>query len=133
MMNKQQVNYWIKMCFWGGIITGVLLLASAAHATTKPQKTCWLPEGCVVQYQTNPFTSKAGTVAVSGLVDDAVVLRIQPLATYSLFTEDILLCNREKVEQLFTNKRNPVLLTYKTQASRIVQGVGCHELVRVDE
>jgi hypothetical protein len=135
MMKRSTVDNWIKAFVWGAVITGVLLAANYCNAATKTkeQKTCWLPEGCTVQYQDNPFTYKPGAVSVSGIVDDAVVIRVQPLATYALFTEDILLCDRANVEQKFENKHNPVVLTYKTAASRLVQSVGCHELVRVDE
>ena len=134
MRNRNTLNKWIKAFFWGAVITGALLAANYCNATaTKGQKTCWLPEGCAVSYQDNPFTYKPGTVAISGIVDEAVVLRIQPLATYMLFTEDILLCDRDKVQSLFEGKSNPVLLTYRTQASRLAQGIGCHDLVRVDE
>ena len=58
-------------------------------------------------------------------------IRFQPLATYSLFSENILICGVP--QEMFANKRNPMVLTYKTKASRIVQGIGCHELIRVDE
>jgi hypothetical protein len=135
MMSKRTLNYWIKVALWGSVITGVLLLANAAHGkTTKPSDTtCWLPEGCVTQYQSNPYTYKVGEVSASGFPDDAIVLRIQPLATYNLFTEDVLFCDRQKVAGMFTGKHNPLVLTYKTRASRMVQGIGCHDLVRVDE
>ena len=66
-------------------------------------------------------------------MDDAVVVRIQPLATYNLFTEDILLCDKKKLAEMFEGKHNPLLLTYKTKASRMVHGIGCHDLVRADE
>ena len=97
--------------------------------TTKPQTNAL---GAVVP-QDNPFTYKVGKVIGVGTPDNAVVLRVQPLATYSLYTEDILFCDRKKVVSMFVGKRNPFILTYKTQASRLVQGVGCHYLVRVDE
>lgn len=112
------------------------LITSLVHCSTTPKKsntTCWLPEGCVTQYQDNPYTYKAGLVAASGFVDDSITLRVQPLATYSLFTEDILICDRDKAAEKFEGKHNPVLLTYKTKASRLVEGLGCHDLVRVDE
>jgi hypothetical protein len=114
----------------------VLFIATYAHCSTTPKKsdtTCWLPEGCVTQYQDNPYTYKAGTVSTVGAPDDAIVIRIQPLATYSLFTEDILFCDADRVALLGSGKHNPVLLTYKTRASHMVQGIGCHDLVRVDE
>lgn len=86
----------------------------------------------VVQYQDNPNTYKAGKVEVVGIIDDSINFRLQPLATYSLFTEDILFCDKQQLAEKFAGKRNPLLLTYKTKTSRLVRGVGCHELVRVD-
>ena len=136
MINKKTLNTLIRVFFWGTIITGALLLAAYAHGSASSKKsntTCWLPEGCVTQYQDNPYTYKVGKVQGVGTPDTAIVLRVQPLATYSLFTEDILFCDREKVMRMFVGKRNPFILTYKTQASRLIQGIGCHDLVRVDE
>ena len=118
------------------LVVVVFLLASSAHCSVgkKPSDTtCWLPEGCVTQSAENPYTYKVGSVAVSGMPDDAIVLRIQPLATFNLFTEDILICNRRDITGMFEGKHNPLVLTYRTQASRLVQGIGCHTLVRVDE
>lgn len=84
-----------------------------------------------VMYQDNPYMYKVGSVAAVGVVEDSLVIRIQPLATYSLFTEDILICG--KPVEMFLNKQNPLVLTYRVKARRMVQGIGCHELVRVDE
>jgi hypothetical protein len=81
-------------------------------------------------YQDNPFTYKAGTVSVSGNLENAVVFRIQPIGTFALFTEDVLICGHPA--DLFTGKTNPLVLTYSTKASRVVEGVGCHTLVHVD-
>ena len=136
MISEKALKTLIKVFFWGTIITGAMLLASYTHGSTHSKKsdtTCWLPEGCVTQYQENPYTYKVGKVIGVGTPDNAVVLHVQPLATYSLYTEDILFCDRKKVVSMFVGKRNPFILTYKTQASRLVQGVGCHYLVRVDE
>lgn len=84
----------------------------------------------VVMDNNNPMTYKAGTVSVSGNVKASIVLRIQPIGAYSLFTEDILICGHPAI--LFSGKANPLVLTYRTKASRIVDGIGCHELVHVD-
>lgn len=136
-MTRKNVNRLIDICCWGLMISGVvLLLLAGGHCSTTPKKnntTCWLPEGCVTQYQDNPYTYKVGAVSVSGYPDDAITLRIQPLATYGLFTEDVLICDRAKIGAMFEGKHNPIVLTYKTKASHLVQGVGCHELIRVDE
>lgn len=84
-------------------------------------------------YTENPFTYAVGKVYAVGYVDDSITLRVQPLATYGLFTEDILICNRDRVIPMFQGKHNPLILTYKVRASRAVRGIGCHDLVRVDE
>ena len=112
----------------GFVALWATLSAGASMTTTKHDNSIG-----TVQYQDNPLTYKAGMVSVSGLVDDAVVIRIQPLATYSLFTEDVLLCEGAKLEPMFAGKHNPLVLTYKTRASRLVQSLGCHDLIRVDE
>lgn len=84
-------------------------------------------------YQDNPYTYKVGDItdAVSVQYGKGLVLRIQPAYTYSLFTEDILFCGVPL--GLFQGKTNPMVLTYKTQASRMINGVGCHELIHVDQ
>jgi len=81
----------------------------------------------------NPYTYVAGAITDAALVEEGkgVTLRVQPLATYQLFTEDILFCPENM--NLFENKSNPMLLTYETVAHRSVGGIGCHHLVRVDE
>jgi len=114
----------------------VFMVRIVSHCSTTPKKsntTCWLPEGCVTQYTENPYTYKAGSVSAVGEPGDALVVRLQPLGTYSLFTEDILFCDENKAISLATGKHNPVLLTYKTKASRLIEGIGCHDLIRVDE
>jgi hypothetical protein len=117
------------------LILGYLACTTIGHASVpkKSDTTCWLPEGCVTQYTENPYTYKVGNVSAVGFVDKSITLRLQPLATYGLFSEDILFCDQKEVATLFAEKHNPVVLTYKTKASRLIQGVGCHDLVRVDE
>lgn len=131
MITRKTLNTLIKVFFWGTVITGGMLIVQYAHSTTTSAH-----HGNslgTVQYQDNPFTYKVGKVSAVGFVDDSVTLRIQPLATYGLFTEDILICDRINAAPLFEGKSNPLVLTYKTRDTRIVQGIGCHTLVRVDE
>jgi hypothetical protein len=87
----------------------------------------------VVQYETNPFTYKAGSVVTGFSVEDGkgLVLRMQSLGTYGLFSEDVLLCGNPLV--MLNNKTNPVVLTFETVSHRSVNGVGCHELIKVNE
>ena len=77
----------------------------------------------------NPMTYKAGSISALSYVDGGLVARIQPIGTYSLFTEDILFCSMSP--EKFLNKSNPMVITYRTKASRLIQGIGCHELVAV--
>jgi len=84
----------------------------------------------VVMSNDNPYTYKAGVVGVSGNLEDGVVLRVQPIGTYALFTEDILICGHPA--NLFAGKTNPLVLTYSTRDSRMIEGIGCHTLVHVD-
>lgn len=123
-----------KTEFWMIAATGFLFILLAVCARGS-DKHCWLPEGCknttaTPVYQDNPFTYKAGTVNVSGNLENGLVLRIQPIGTYTLFTEDILICGRPA--DLFQGKTNPLVLTYRTKANRTIDSVGCHELVHVD-
>jgi hypothetical protein len=118
------------------LLIAVFFIVSSGHCSTKSKKdnsTCWFPEGCVAQYTTNPYTYKVGALIGGEIIgsNEGAVVRIQPLATYGLFTEDILLCGVPADK--FAGKSNPLVLTYKTKASRLVQGIGCHELVRVDQ
>jgi hypothetical protein len=130
---KEYLKVWGLTLFL--LLLLLLVIADTMHGSTNPKKsdtTCWLPEGCVTQYVENPYTYKVGAITDASIIGDneGVVVRIQPLATYSIFTEDILLCGVPSDK--FTGKNNPLVLTYKTRASRMVQGIGCHELVRVD-
>ena len=108
----------------------VLALIGLARCTTTSAHS---KELGTTSYTENPFTYAVGKVYAVGYVDDSITLRVQPLATYGLFTEDILICDWKNAAGLFQGKRNPLILTYKVRASRSVQGIGCHELVRVDE
>ena len=117
-----------------GFITAVVILGmliGIGHCTTTSSRRNSIG---TVQYQENPFTYKVGSVVGAFEVKNSapdMVVRVQPLATYSLFTEDILICG-EPVDML-QGKKNPLVLTYETVAHRSVSGVGCHRLIRVDE
>ena len=129
----------LKLIMWYCVLALVVFGTIVVKLAQGVDKKCWLPEGCKVPtqpvYQDNPYTYKAGNIVSGALVDDgnAIAVRIQPTSTYTLFTEDILLCSSIATLDLFLNKRNPVVLTYETKAHKTVQGVGCHDLKRVDE
>ncbi len=138
MMSKETVSYFIKLWFWGSIMAAAILVASAHCSTTSTPKssdtTCWLPEGCVTQYQENPNSYKAGTLLDASVIGEyqGMNLRIQSLGTYELFSENLLICGWP-VAKFLPAPSNYVVLTYETVSHRTVQGVACHELVRVDE
>lgn len=87
----------------------------------------------VVQYQTNPFTYVEGSISNVSLVGTGVNLRLQPRDVYSLFTQEILLCDYDNVAEKFAGKRGLMVLTYETVAHRSIEGIGCHNLRSVDE
>jgi hypothetical protein len=113
-----------------GVIVGalVLLLVSIGKCSvSKHENSLGTP-----MYMDNPFTYKAGAITTASYVAEGkgIAVRIQPIGTYGLFTEDILFCGEPVA--MFQNKTNPMVLTYRTKASRTIEGVGCHELIRVD-
>ena len=125
-MNKEEVlDVALKLVF----LVAIVWLTSSVIASATVGKTHGNSLG-VPMYQENPMTYKAGSVSVAGNIAEGLVLRIQPLGTYELFTEDILICGHHA--ELFGGKTNPLVLTYRTKASRMIQSIGCHELINVD-
>jgi len=58
-------------------------------------------------------------------------IRFAPYAAPDLFDESILFCG--DVTGMFDGKKGVVAVTYRIQASRLYQGVACHELLSVFE
>lgn len=85
----------------------------------------------IPMFNDNPMTYKAGAITAVAYVEGnkGLVVRVQPIGTYSLFTEDFLFCGSPV--DFFLNKTNPMVLTYRTKASRLIDGIGCHELINV--
>jgi hypothetical protein len=118
----------IATAFW--IFWGVCVLSLFAHATTTAKHKDSLG---VVMQQTNPNTYLAGSVTNVEFAGNrnnyGMVIRVQPLKTYTLYTEDILLCGNPS--ELFAGHSNPMVLVYRTRSSHMVDGLGCHGLVDV--
>jgi len=114
----------------GVVLVVVLILAAFAHCSVGKQHNNSIG---TVMYVDNPNTYLAGEYVNAVVVGDGkgVVMRVQPIGTYQLFTQDILLCT-EGLPEKFLDKKSPFLLTYETQAHVLVEGLGCHRLVRVD-
>ena len=131
MMSKECISYWIRVFFAASVITAVLLLANAAHCqpvTTKPQTNSL----GVFQYNDNPYIYEAvQTIAEVTEVDGNMNLRVKPVGTYMLYDDIVLLCGLP-IDK-FSGVTEPFLMTYRRQSSHMVQGVACHELLRVDQ
>jgi hypothetical protein len=112
------------------VLVMMLLVIAGKCAVSKPHSNSL----GIPMYNTNPLMYTAGSLAntadsVSN-VDGNLNLRIKPLGTYMLYDEQILFCGlpMEKFQGII----EPFVLVYERQAHRTVQGVGCHELVRVN-
>jgi len=113
-------------------IFALCIIATSAHADTTNKRTNAF--GAII-YQDNPFTylyGKAldGTVIVDREKVGGVSIKFQPSYTYTLFTETVLFCG--DVADDFEGA-SLVIVTYERQSHRLVKGVPCHELVRVDK
>ena len=131
MMSKDTLNYLIKLFFWGAVLSGAILLAASAHGTTTSGKQNSLG---FVQYASNPLMYQAANLAdrpdAVTNIDGNLNLSIKPVGTSLLYDESILFCGLP-IDK-FQGVGVPFLLTYERQAHRTVQGVGCHNLIRVD-
>lgn len=115
-----------------GVLLFVLLVAHYAPASVPGRHPNSLG---VIPYQDNPNTYKAGNVTNINYAGEeanyGMVIRLQSLGTYSLFTEEIFLCGNPS--DILQGKHNPVVITYETRSHHTVEGIGCHELRRVNE
>ena len=111
----------------------VALLATTAHCAVGNKKFQGNALG-FVQYETNPYMYLAGALSTDGNavadVDGNLSLRIRPTGTYMLYDENILLCGLPTDK--FTGVSEEFVITYERVSHHTVQGVGCHQLLRVD-
>jgi hypothetical protein len=120
-----------KKAAWGIVVAfGVVILLSLfAHCSTTTKRNSI---GVVMQAN-NPLTYLAGDVTNVEFGGDpenyGMVLRVQPIGTYTLYTEDVLLCGNPA--DMFQGKSSPLVLVYETRARHTVSGIGCHELKAV--
>jgi hypothetical protein len=130
MITTEAVSYWIRILFAAAVITSVLLMANAAHCqpvTTKPQENSL----GALQYDENPYLYEAvQTIAEVTEVDGNMNFRVNPIGTYMLYDDNILLCGLPTDD--FNGIQEPFLMTYERVAHIGVHGVGCHRLIRVD-
>jgi hypothetical protein len=128
MISKKKASWGLLSIIPIVVILFALLTALAHCATTshKPNSTGSLP------YTANPLMY----MAVEKLqevtnVNGNLNLRVNPLGTYLLYDESVLLCGLDT--RKFDGVGKSFLLTYEREAHRSVKGVGCHNLLRVDK
>ena len=127
-MNREWISYWIRIFFVASVITVVLLLANAAHCSTRDKHPNSLG---TLSYNDNPLMYEAvQTIAEVTEVDGNMNLRVKPVGTYMLYDDIVLLCGMP-VEK-FSGVTEPFLMTYERAAHHRVRGVACHDLLRVD-
>jgi hypothetical protein len=124
--SKYRALYWSLV-----LILLVSLFAATAHCTVTAKQ----PNGLgTLSYQTNPYVYEAVLdIAQADSVDGNLNLRVKPLGTYMLYDDTILLCGAQATIDKFEGKGMPFVMTYERRSHHLVNGVGCHELVRVDE
>lgn len=131
MMDKKTAAYWLGVILIAAAIAAfVLFVSSLGNATTTSQHKNSLG---VLMYTSNPNIYEAGSIVNYAIIgkSEGLVIRVQPLATYALYTDEILFCGvpADKID----GHENPMVLIYERQAHRLVDGLGCHELVRVSD
>lgn len=130
MISKQRSAKTLIYLF-GGVVVAILLLSALGHCSTTSSRKNSLG---TVSYDSNPLMYTAGSLtqtsdSVSN-IDGNLNLRINPLGTYMLYDESVLLCGMP-IDK-FRGVAEPFVMTYERQSHRTVQGVGCHNLLRVD-
>lgn len=119
-----------KVTAWFFIVLALPLLidSARAHGTTTPAPR---PNSLGVHetYQ-NPNTYILALPLDGQILDGRFTnIRFAPYAAAALFDQTILFCG--DVTEQFEGKTGPVTVTYRTQASGMYRGVGCHELISV--
>jgi hypothetical protein len=108
------------------VLAVVLIVAGLASPAKERPNSLGAP-----QFFDNPYTYLFGLPIEGKYVDGNLNLRVQPYATAELFDVSVLFCG--DVAVAFEGRKGPLVITYRTQAGRMVQGIGCHELVSVFE
>ena len=126
---REAANYPLTIFGLAAIITLILLLtAGYGHAMTTNSRNNGLG---VIMYSQNPYIYEAGSIIDYSVIGESegLSIRVKPLATYMLFDENILFCGvpADKIN----GHENPMVLVYERVDRRMVDGVGCHELVEV--
>jgi len=86
-----------------------------------------------LSYQSNPYNYEVGQLVGGAILgtghNEYTAIIVQPYKTYSLYTEELLLCGNEA--DRLNGRPGPIILTYERVDHRMFEGVGCHRLVDV--
>jgi hypothetical protein len=107
------------------------LTLGVGHCATSAPKRGDNGLGAVIEY-TNPLVYNLGIIKDAKIVrKDAHIgtsLMFQPYGTFTLYTEQVLLCGAPTDDLIDAASKGPIVLAYKRQARESVDGIGCHEL-----
>ena len=125
---REAAKYLLTLFGLAALITlFVLAVSTFGHDTTTQHRNSL----GVPMYTVNPYIYEAGEIVDYAIVEkgEGLSIRVKPLATYLLFDDNLLLCGvpADKIN----GHENPMVLVYERVAHKMVDGVGCHELVEV--
>ena len=125
---REAAKYLLTLFGLAALITIVVLAASTlGHATTTQHRNSL----GVPMYTVNPYIYEAGEIVDYAIVEkgEGLSIRVKPLATYLLFDDNLLLCGvpADKIN----GHENPMVLVYRRVSSRMISGIGCHDLIEV--
>ena len=115
----------------------ILIATATGHCTTTGKQ----PNSIgVIVSDVNPNDSLIGIVMSGEIHEDSdgrlgTNIRVHPKYTYSLFDESLMFCGNEadrltKDDHMIAGWHT---LTFRRQASRLIDGIPCHALIGVDE
>jgi len=86
----------------------------------------------VPEYTSNPWSYILALPLDGEVLDGKYTnVRVSPFGAPMLYDENLLLCG--DVSETFNGKMGTLVFVYRTQASRVYQGVACHELKSIFE
>ena len=134
MICNSRIAFWLLVL--SIVALAVFYVEPANCATSAPRHDNSLG---VIQYVDNPNTYLFGVIVnqpenpnrviMDGRRRLATILTFQPYNTFNLFTEAVTFCGN--LTSAFAPVRGPIVVTYKTVAHEMVNGVACHEFVDV--
>lgn len=122
----------MKLLFWLWVILSIALIALATDRLYG-ESTKHISNGLgVPEYTSNPWSYILALPLDGEVLDGKYTnVRISPYGTPELFDQSLLFCG--DVTENLTGKEGPMVFVYRTQASRVYQGVACYELKAIFE